>query len=1041
MNNNRKITKNILHLMKENILSALIVAVAVVLVLYFNMPEIKLENLLLPAISGVLLILLFSAVVTQVVKKIALPVDENEKYFSNVIDFSVDGILTTDFKGTIITSNHSLENMFGYKKDEILNKNIDSIFPGIINELYLKDESEKKQNIIREIKGIKKDKKKLLVRIAVASTLQDNNRIYVFNVQDISISKHTEEALRQNKIELENSNKEKEKARKAALSIMQDADIQRKKAEDALTELRISTEQLKKLSRAIEHSPTTVLITDKQGNIEYVNPSFTKTTGYTIKETIGNNLDFLKSNFHDDEFYKNLWDTIESGNVWFGEFKNRRKDGSFYWESASISPIKNSKNEITHYVSVKEDITQRKQMEIELKKSKELAEAATVAKSQFLATMSHEIRTPMNAIIGLSHLVLKTKLDKKQLNYLIKIDQSAHSLLGIINDILDFSKIEAGKLTIENIDFDLEQVISTVSNLVSQKAQEKNLEFAIHISPDVPLNLIGDPLRIGQVITNFCSNAVKFTTEGEVVVSIKLTEKSNGFADLEYCVKDTGIGLSNDQKENLFKAFQQADNSTTRKYGGTGLGLAISKRLVELMGGRIWFESELGKGSSFYFSGKYEILEKQKQKILVPSVDLRGMKVLVCDDNESSRIILTEALEVFTFRVTTVSSGEEALMELENSADDPYKLVLMDWKMPGMDGIETSIKIKSNSNISIPLILMVTAFGNNDIYEKAKNAGVEGYLTKPITYSSLFDSIMELFGKIVDKSAIIPQKGEKYKNEIALYKNINLLLVEDNEINQQVATELFESAGFTVEVAINGEEAVELVKDSGNPSKYDIVIMDLQMPVMDGYTACREIKKIEEYKNLPVVAMTADAMEGVKEKCHEAGMEGYIAKPIELDEILGVIVKLLKENKKPDQVITEVEDVHKNIELSELTKLSQFSVKDGLRRVAGNVKLYTKFLVRFKEMLIDFPKEFEELLVEENEESAHRLVHTLKGVAANIGCKEIQNASALIEKYFKAENKNSEELKYNLEIFKEKSTIVLDDLNKLEIDKKFEMFH
>ncbi|MFA8343171.1 MAG: response regulator [Rhodothermaceae bacterium] len=1041
MNNNRKITKNILHLMKENILSALIVAVAVVLVLYFNMPEIKLENLLLPAISGVLLILLFSAVVTQVVKKIALPVDKNEKYFSNVIDFSVDGILTTDFKGTIITSNDSLENMFGYKKDEILNKNIDSIFPGIINELYLKDESEKKQNIIREIKGIKKDKEKLLVRIAVASTLQDNNRIYVFNVQDISISKHTEEALRQNKIELENSNKEKEKARKAALSIMQDADIQRRKAEDALTELRISTEQLKKLSRAIEHSPTTVLITDKQGNIEYVNPSFTKTTGYTIKETIGNNLDFLKSNFHDDEFYKNLWDTIESGNVWFGEFKNRRKNGSFYWESASISPIKNNKNEVTHYVSVKEDITQRKQMEIELKKSKELAETATVAKSQFLATMSHEIRTPMNAIIGLSHLVLKTKLDKKQLNYLIKIDQSAHSLLGIINDILDFSKIEAGKLTIENIDFDLEQVISTVSNLVSQKAQEKNLEFAIHISPDVPLNLIGDPLRIGQVITNFCSNAVKFTTEGEVVVSIKLTEKSNGFADLEYCVKDTGIGLSNDQKENLFKAFQQADNSTTRKYGGTGLGLAISKRLVELMGGRIWFESELGKGSSFYFSGKYEILEKQKQKILVPSVDLRGMKVLVCDDNESSRIILTEALEVFTFRVTTVSSGQEALMELENSADDPYKLVLMDWKMPGMDGIETSIKIKSNSNTSIPLILMVTAFGNNDIYEKAKNAGVEGYLTKPITYSSLFDSIMELFGKIVDKSAIIPQKGEKYKNEIALYKNINLLLVEDNEINQQVATELFESAGFTVEVAINGEEAVELVKDSGNPSKYDIVIMDLQMPVMDGYTACREIKKIEEYKNLPVVAMTADAMEGVKEKCHEAGMEGYIAKPIELDEILGVIVKLLKENKKPDQVITEVEDVHKNIELSELTKLSQFSVKDGLRRVAGNVKLYTKFLVRFKEMLIDFPKEFEELLVEENDESAHRLVHTLKGVAANIGCKEIQNASALIEKYFKAENKNSEELKYNLEIFKEKSTIVLDDLNKLEIDKKFEMLH
>jgi len=1038
MKNIKQITKSLLKIFKENLFHALFTTLSIVIAFYFGLPEAKITNLVILSGSLVFMVLTFSSLIKYFLDKKQKFSWINENHYNQVFNFFSDGIITTDQSGNIITLNPALEKMVGFEKNEITGKSIDLIFPGMARELYFGMWAENKTCLIKEIKGIKKNRDEILLKIGITKTVEDN--FYIFSVQDISVSKQTQEILEKNRIELENSNREKEKAKKAALSIMQDADIQRKKAEKALTDLKISTEQLKKLSRAIEHSPSIVLITDKEGIIEYVNPYFTKTTGYTIEETIGKNLNFLKSEFHSDEFYKEMWNTIEAGNVWSGEFKNKRKDGSNYWESASISPIKNNKNEITHYVSVKEDITNRKKMELELKKSKELAEAATVAKTQFLATMSHEIRTPMNAIIGLSHLLLKTKLEKKQLNYLLKIDQSAHSLLGIINDILDFSKIEAGKLTIEAIDFDMEQVIATVSNLVSQKAQEKNLEFAVHISPEVPLNLIGDPLRTGQVITNFCSNAIKFTSEGEILVSIRLIDKQDKKASLVFCVKDTGIGLSDEQQVSLFEAFKQADNSTTRKFGGTGLGLTISKRLVELMGGEIWFESQLGQGSSFYFSVTYKMQEKQKQKILMPSVDLRGMKVLVCDDNESSRIILTEALQVFSFRVKAVASGKEALAELEKACKDPYKLVLMDWKMPGMNGIEASEKIKNNKNISIPLILMVTAFGSNDIFDKAKKAGVDGYLTKPITYSSLFDSIMELFGEVVDKSSIVPQKGEKYKDEIAQFNNLNLLLVEDNEINQQVATELFESAGFKVEVAVNGEEAVELVKDSGNPSRYDIIIMDLQMPVMDGYTACREIKKMKEYKNLPVIAMTADAMEGVREKCIDAGMEGYIAKPIELDEILGVIIKLLKMSKKQESEIIEIKSGTENLKIAELEMLKFFNVKDGLRRVSGNVKLYLKFLTRFKKMLRNFPDEFSELIKEGETEAAHRLVHTLKGVAANIGCTEIQNHSEKIEKYFIEKNKNPDQLKYNLEIFKEKSNIVENDLTKLETDKKSEVF-
>jgi two-component system, sensor histidine kinase and response regulator len=621
----------------------------------------------------------------------------------------------------------------------------------------------------------------------------------------------------------------------------------------------------------------------------FVSDSIRGMLGYRPDEYL-QNADFWRSCVHPEDLAR-----VEAEQVQLfekgqhsAEYRFRKKDGSYCWVSDEQHLTRDTDERPIEVVGSWSDIDTRKAAEQAIQAAQAELEKANEAKSAFLANMSHEIRTPMNAILGLSHLALKTDLSPRQRDYLIKIRSSGQHLLGIINEILDFSKIEAGKLSVENIEFDLDKVLENVSNLISEKAVEKGLELVFDIHPTViSTHLKGDPLRLGQILINFCNNAVKFTEQGEIVIRAHILEARGDTQLVEFSVSDTGIGMSETQIERLFQAFEQADTSTTRKYGGTGLGLAISKRLAELMGGHVGVTSELGKGSTFWFTARLSKGAVAPRPSLLRS-DLRGRRLLIIDDNSSARAVLSNMLRSMNFLADEAASGEEGIEMISQAAKrgEPYEIIFVDWQMPSLDGIETSKRILTLPDLSIPPhLVMVTAYGREDVLKQADEHGLKNVLIKPVTSSTLFDTIAAVLYTHPEKAGYVQIVPSSF--EITRTGGTRVLLVEDNEINQEVAIGLLEDAAIQVDLAENGEIAVRMVQEND----YDAVLMDMQMPVMDGIAATRVIRSDPRFETLPIIAMTANAMAADREKCLDAGMNDHIGKPVDPDELFSVLLR------------------------------------------------------------------------------------------------------------------------------------------------------
>jgi two-component system, sensor histidine kinase and response regulator len=663
---------------------------------------------------------------------------------------------------------------------------------------------------------------------------------------------------------------------------------------------------------------------------------------------------------------------------------------------ASKLPIIDAEGQPLYLLGVSEDITELKQKEEELKQALHLAEVATAAKSQFLANMSHEIRTPMNAIIGLAYLALKSELNPKQRDYLSKIHKAGTSLLGIVNEILDFSKIESGKLDLENTGFELVDVLTQAVAFSSQTAHDKGLELLHYVPIDIPQQLIGDPLRLGQIIINLVSNAVKFTAKGEVVIRAEMIGRIDSRIKLKFSVQDTGIGMSKETEGKLFQVFTQADSSTTRKFGGTGLGLAISRKLVEMMGGTLWAESEEGKGSTFSFTAWFEVSMAQDSTAKVMPEELQKLKMLVVDDNHAARSLLMKYLQDFNCRATAVSSAEEAVHYLEEADSyDPFDAVFLDWPIEHVSSSEINRMIKSNPNLShVPAVVLVTVHSRDELREQAGAVSMDGYVVKPVNQSSLYDTIINLFAPQKGALSPLPTVTEK---DYGL-AGIRVLLVEDNEINQQIAAELLGSQGIITDIAANGLEAIHMVEKSVTQEPYQMVLMDLQMPEMDGFEAARRIRL--SHKELPIIAMTARTMQEEREKCLDVGMNDHIAKPIDPDILFTRIGRwipdVLKKVMPPEEPRRDVSNMPYGRQL--IVPIHGIDTDNGLKRVGNNKELYINLLLMYSENHKNTLIEIRNAISLEDYGTAHRLTHNLKGVSGNIGNYEVESMSDIIGK-------------------------------------------
>ena len=771
-----------------------------------------------------------------------------------------------------------------------------------------------------------------------------------------------------------------------------------------ITELKNATEQAQRehatMDSLINAIPDPIFYKNTQGRYLGCNEAFAKVIDHPVADIVGRG---------DHQLLGQEWaDTVSAidQNILARQEKTSYehwityKDGRRVLFETVKAPFWDHKGQLVGIMGISRDITQRKDDEDAVRLAKESAEEATRMKSDFLANMSHEIRTPMNAIIGLSHLALKTDLTPRQRDYITKVHRSGQHLLGIINDILDFSKVEAGKLTIESIDFELDKVLDNVANLITEKCSAKGLELVFNIAPDVPPALVGDSLRVGQILINYANNAVKYTESGEIMISVSVADMTLEDVLLRFSVRDTGLGLTEEQIGRLFQSFSQADSSTTRRFGGTGLGLAISKNLAELMGGEVGVSSVFGAGSDFWFTVRLGI-SQQSRRVLLPNPDLRGRRVLVVDDNENARSVIRGMLEAMTFAVVDVDSGRAAINAVRSAhaQHQPFDIVYLDWRMPQMDGMEAARQIRALGLLHPPKLVIVSAYGREEMIKEAESLGIVNMLVKPLSPSMLFDTTIEALGAQRQEARVSHLAANDNIVQLASVRGSRILLAEDNEINQQIACELLTDAGFVVELAENGLIALEMAQRGS----YDLVLMDMQMPVMDGLTATAAIRRVVQLQALPIVAMTANAMEKDRRSCLEAGMNDFLTKPIDPDEMWRMLLKWIRLPDAPSPAVVRGARTAAPGAGGELPEnISGLDTRVGLGHMMGKKTLYLTMLQKYVKGQKACIKELQQALHIQDLATAQRIVHTLKGVSATIGATAVAGQAGVVEQAIRA---------------------------------------
>ncbi len=756
-----------------------------------------------------------------------------------------------------------------------------------------------------------------------------------------------------------------------------------------ITERRNAEESLKVSDLALKSISQGVIITDANRLILSSNAAFSSITGYSINEILGRNCNFLQGPLTDPKTVEAIRTALKNGTHFSGEILNYRKDGNTFWNELTISPLWNEHGRLSHFVGVTRDITDRKWAEQVVRQAQATAEASSRAKSEFLANMSHEIRTPMNGIIGMTELTLDTELTSNQREYLEAVKISADGLLSVINDILDFSKIEAGKLDLDPVPFDLRETLDNTLKPLAMRAHQKGLELTCDVASEIPDILVADSVRLRQIWVNLVGNAVKFTANGEIGIAVTVESMTRDNAVLHFQVADTGIGIPAEKLGTIFEQFSQADGSTNRRYGGTGLGLTISTQLVKLMGGRMWVESEVGRGSTFHFTVSLGISSTQpKQDHRHHLTRLKDISVLVVDDNATNRRILDEMLKKWQMKPTLAASGPIALATLRQATDARAKfpLIIVDCVMPGMDGFALVEQIHQVDSCSKPVVMMLTSDKLSGDTARCRDLGIACHLVKPVMQAKLLNSILIALG--ITSSP----KNESSSNSPVVMspvpsdrKNLQILLAEDNVVNQKVAVRILERQGHKVEVAENGKEVLKLLETRS----FDVVLMDIQMPEMNGFeaTACIRAQEKTTGSHLPIVAMTANAMKGDRERCLAEGMDDYVSKPIKIPELLEALQKVTSKH-------SSLENNHSIVD----PKTLSFDSDEILASVDHDFGELKELVRLFVLVIPGSLNAVQEAIAKNDSRALNRSSHDIKGTLVNFYAPTAINAAFALEK-------------------------------------------